>query len=108
VAQRIARFGSGWIPWGDAQFDVVPAIAAMRAAVEKEGGDPTGLQVTGGVKVERTDGGAIDAAATMAAVPALVAGGVTDLRVRVSVPEDETEAHDVLGGLVAAFRAEVG
>jgi hypothetical protein len=37
----------------------------MRAAVEKAGGDPTGLQVTGGLTVERTSDGAVDPAATV-------------------------------------------
>lgn len=30
VARRIARFGSGWIPWGPAYADIAGAIAAMK------------------------------------------------------------------------------
>ena len=35
VARRIARFGSGWIPWGPAYADIPGAIAAMKDKVRR-------------------------------------------------------------------------
>ena len=40
VARRIARFGSGWIPWGSAYADIPGAITAMKDKVREFGGDP--------------------------------------------------------------------
>ena len=47
VARRIARFGSGWIPWGPAYEDIAGAIAAMKDKVREFGGDPTDLAGAG-------------------------------------------------------------
>lgn len=55
VARRIARFGSGWIPWGSAYSDLPGAIAAMKDKVREFGGDPTGLQVQGIARVDKAD-----------------------------------------------------
>ena len=54
VARRIARFGSGWIPWGSAYADIPGAIAAMKDKVREFGGDPTDLQVQGVARVVQT------------------------------------------------------
>jgi probable F420-dependent oxidoreductase len=108
VARRLARFGSGWIPWGDAARDVGAGIVAMRRAVADAGGDPDGFGVVGNLPTVKDDGGRPDAAATAAGAPALVEAGVTDLRSGFPVPTDPAEAEDVLSGLVAAVRAAVG
>ena len=47
VAQRLARFGHGWIPWGDDAADLVASIPRMRAAVDEAGGDGAALAVLG-------------------------------------------------------------
>jgi alkanesulfonate monooxygenase SsuD/methylene tetrahydromethanopterin reductase-like flavin-dependent oxidoreductase (luciferase family) len=104
----VARFGSGWIPWGDDQANVLAGIAALRAGLEQAGRDPAGLKVAGIVKVERDADGNLDAEKTMAAVPALVAGGVTDARLRVALPDDESEARDLVRRIAGAFRSAVG
>ena len=64
VARRIARFGSGWIPWGPANADISGAIAAMKDKVHEFGGDPTGLQVQGIARVVKRSDGSIEFAAT--------------------------------------------
>lgn len=104
VARRIARFGSGWIPWGSALADLPASISAMRDAVREAGGDPRGLQVQGSTRMVKKDG-VLDVAATLAPVPALAAAGVTDFRMPLSVPAEHDRAVEFLGGFVDAFRA---
>ena len=104
VARRIARFGSGWIPWGPAYADMPGAIAAMKDKVIQFGGDPTDLQVQGIARVVKGGDGSVDLAATMAGVPALVAAGVTDVRFPASFSADPDRAVEVLSSLVEAFR----
>jgi alkanesulfonate monooxygenase SsuD/methylene tetrahydromethanopterin reductase-like flavin-dependent oxidoreductase (luciferase family) len=47
VARRLARFGTGWIPWGDDAADMITAIPRMRAEIEAAGGEPRGLHRLG-------------------------------------------------------------
>ncbi|MCC5953075.1 MAG: TIGR03619 family F420-dependent LLM class oxidoreductase [Acidimicrobiia bacterium] len=76
VVERVVRFGSGWIPWGDDADDPAPGIARLRAALAAAGRSGDQLQVT----------------ATMPDDPDrfadLVAAGVTDVRLR-GVAADE-------------------
>jgi hypothetical protein len=104
VARRIARFGSGWIPWGSAFADLPTAIKMMKDKVLAHGGDPSDLQVQGNARAVKGDDGSIDYTASAASVPALVAAGVTDVRFTVAVPADGDRAVEVLSSLVEAFR----
>ena len=101
VVRRLARFGSGWIPWGDDAADPATAIPRMRAAVTDAGGDPAALQVVGTLRMARDDAGHVDVATSVARVPALVDAGVTDVRVQLR-PDDLDRAR--LEQLVAGFR----
>ncbi|ORV51779.1 LLM class F420-dependent oxidoreductase [Mycolicibacter engbaekii] len=105
VARRLARFGSGWIPWGPAMRDPAGAIAAMKDRITAFGGDPGDLQVLGHAATVKRPDGSLDTGATAACAPALVAAGVTDVRVTCSLPRDPERATDLLTELVAAFRA---
>lgn len=105
VARRLARFGTGWIPWGPAMRDPAGAIAAMRDRVTAQGGDPSGMQVLGHATTAKKPDGTLDAAATAASAPALVAAGITDVRVTCSLPKDIGRATDLLSELVEAFHA---
>nr|WP_250149669.1 TIGR03619 family F420-dependent LLM class oxidoreductase [Mycolicibacter acidiphilus] len=108
VARRLARFGRGWIPWGPAMRDPAGAIAAMADRIARFGGDPTGLQVLGhATTVKRVDR-SVDVAATAASAVPLIAAGVTDVRVTMSLPVDPAAATDLLTELVAQFRAVTG
>jgi len=104
VARRIARFGSGWIPWGPAYADITGAVAAMKDKVREFGGDPMDLQVQGIARVVKRNDGSIDLAATAAGVPALIAAGVTDVRFPASFSADRDLAVETLSSLVEAFR----
>jgi probable F420-dependent oxidoreductase len=106
VARRIARFGSGWIPWGPAAADIAAGIAEMRSLVEKAGGKLDGLQVVGTARAVKSSAGdgTLDLPATMDPVPELVAAGVTDVRIAIPVPDDASAAFDVYSATVEAFR----
>ena len=53
-------------------------------------------------------GGTVDAAATMAGVPDLLAAGVTDVRLFMPVPPSSLELAEQLRAFVDAFRDAVG
>jgi probable F420-dependent oxidoreductase len=108
VVKRLARFGSGWIPWGDAARDLPGSIRKLKDALADAGRDPAGLQVAGVVKAVRGTDGQVDLAATMDAVPGLAAAGVTEFRPSVRVPDDGAAAEDFLDELVVAFRTAAG
>jgi probable F420-dependent oxidoreductase len=104
VLARLARYGSGWIPWGDAGNALTASIPIMRDGVAALGRDPDEIGVVGAIVV------APEAAAeqVMANVPGLVAAGVTDVRLFLPMPRSRGELVDRLGGLAASFRAATG
>jgi probable F420-dependent oxidoreductase len=108
VAKRIARFGSGWIPWGDAAADIRSGIPQMQDLIVSVGGDPSGLQIVGTLPTVKDGDGKPDIARTVEAAPALVEAGVTDVRSAFPVPSDPAAAEDTLTELVRAFRTAVG
>ncbi len=106
--RRLARFGSGWIPWGrasDEPDELIKAIPRMREAVAEFGRNPLELGVAGKLPSVMGKDGAPDVNATMAGLPALVEAGVTDVRLQLPVPEDVAAAEDYLTPWVLAFRA---
>jgi probable F420-dependent oxidoreductase len=104
VVRRLARFGTGWIPWGADAADPVTGIERMRQALTDAGHDPAGLQVVGRLPLVTADDGTPAIEPTMAAVPGLVGAGVTDLRAPLRLPADPSAAADHLHDVVAAFR----
>ena len=100
---RLAQFGSGWIPWGPDAADIVSGIARMREAVAAQGRDAGGIEVTGRLAVARDSDGAPQAEATMAAVPDLVAAGVTDFGIGLRPPPGVEPAVEYLAPWVEAF-----
>lgn len=106
-ARRLARFGSGWIPWGPAQGDPVGSIREMRELVEAAGGSPD-FQVQGYAQVVRRDDGSVDLDRTMESVPALVEAGITDVRFALALPEGLDQATEYLSGVVERFRRAAG
>ena len=102
---RLARFGSGWIPWGPDAADIASGIAKMREAVAAAGRDPSGIEVAANVRLERDERGEPQIAPTMAAVPELIAAGATDLRVHLQSPPGVDQAAEYLAPWVEAFDA---
>ena len=105
VAGRLARYGSGWIPWGDDAADPVASIPRMREAVANAGGDATALRVAGTLTMVRRGDKSIDLDATMAGVGPLADAGVTDFQVHLVIPEDYDDAVASLQEAVGSFRA---
>jgi len=103
--ERLARFGSGWIPWGDDAEDVATGITKMRAAVSELGRDPSELGVVGNLMMVRNGDGEVDIEATLAKAPAMVDAGVTDFRLYPMPPRDRAGATAQLTDLVSRFRA---
>jgi probable F420-dependent oxidoreductase len=108
VVRRLARFGSGWIPWGDDANDLGSSLPRLRSMLEEAGRDAAGLEVAGQLPMVRDDHGELDVDATMAAVPELVEAGVTDFRVSLRIPSEPAAAEDHLGHAVEAFRRAAG
>jgi probable F420-dependent oxidoreductase len=102
VARRLARFGSGWIPWGEDAADPVTSIPRMRAEVDDAGGDSAALAVLAPLPLARQADGSFDASATMDRLGPLVEAGVTDVLAHVRIP-DAAAAEDAYSELVAAF-----
>ncbi|MDT3442253.1 MULTISPECIES: TIGR03619 family F420-dependent LLM class oxidoreductase [unclassified Pseudofrankia] len=106
--RRLARFGTGWIPWGDAAGGIdalLEAIPKMRDAVAAFGRDPAELQVAGTLPTVADKDGTPAIEPTMEGVAALVEAGVTDLRVQLPVPDGAKAAEEYLAEWVAGFRA---
>jgi probable F420-dependent oxidoreductase len=101
---RLARFGTGWIPWGDDAADITTGITRMRQALDARGRSGTEIQVMSRVRTVRRDEGA-DLPATFADVARLHAQGVTDFRIGLPIPSGRAAAQDFLSGVVAAFRS---
>ncbi len=108
VVRRLARFGTGWIPWGSDAADLPSGIARMRQELLAIGHEPTGLQVVGGLPTVSNKDRAIDMERTMDVVPGLVAAGVTDFRANVRLPSDLSAAAETMREFVEAFRTAVG
>jgi probable F420-dependent oxidoreductase len=102
---RLARFGSGWIPWGVDAADITSGIRRMREAVAARGRDPLELGIVGSLRPAFGDD--VDLRAIMAPVPKLRDLGVTDFRTSLEVPLDEIAVFDLLDRVVDGFRRAV-
>ena len=100
---RLARFGSGWIPWGPDAVDIAPGIAAMRDALSALGRDPAGIEVAGTLPVERDSDGNPSIESTMSAVPGLLEAGVTNFGVNLRPPAGVDAAAEYLAPWAQSF-----
>ena len=102
---RLARYGSGWIPWGDDAVDIVGGINRMKAAMADRGRDPSQLGVVGALRAVYSETGVFDPGQTMAMVPRLHDAGVTDFRIALRLHAGEAPVTEVLPEVVSGFRA---
>lgn len=108
VVTRLARFGSGWIPWGDAAADLTASVPRMKDALAREGADPDALQVVGHLPIARRPDRTLDVARTLDGAAPLIEVGVTDLRVHLALPDDPDARLETASDFVAAFRDATG
>ncbi len=108
VLRRIARFGAGWIPWGDDAIDPFAGLAKIREALEKVGRDAKGFQCTSYLPLVKRDNGEFDLDAMVAPVGPMAEGGITDIRVTLPLPNEKAAVEDYLSPLVEAFRKVAG
>lgn len=104
---RLARFGAGWIPWGDDAGDIAAGIPRMRREVAARGRAPDDLQVMSRIPAV-LDGTEVDLDATFSPAAGLYALGVTDFRVSLPIPAGRDAAEAFLARVVSAFRTAVG
>lgn len=108
VLERIVRFGSGWIPWGDDAKDPVGGLNTIRQELEKAGRDAKGFQCTSHIRIAKQENGKPDYDATFAPVGAMFEGGVTDFRITLDLPSEKAAVEDCLSPFVEAFRKVTG
>lgn len=106
--QRLLRFGSGWMVWGDSQFDPRPAIAAIHTAWAGAGREPHELKIFGNLHAVLASDGRCDIVKTMATVAPLAEAGITDFRFSLPLPTVEQQAAEVLADVVSGFRSAAG
>jgi probable F420-dependent oxidoreductase len=104
VVERIARFATGWMPWGDEMADPAAAVPRLREAIAALGRDPLELRVLGHLRLRDDRSGTLDLDRTMEPVPGQVEAGITDFLLGGRVPDSAPQAVDVLPGVVEAFR----
>jgi probable F420-dependent oxidoreductase len=108
---RLARFGSGWIPWGVDAAELERGVGRMRRALTERGRDPDGVGIVGSLRAETDEAEGtrrLHVDRTMAAVPRLRDLGVTDFRIAASALRWRTSTQESLEEVVAAFRSAVG
>jgi probable F420-dependent oxidoreductase len=100
---RIVELGDGWIPiMGASLDDIRDGAARLRAATIRP------VEVQAPARPVRDADGTVDAAATFAAVPELVAAGTSDVYVNVaSFAASAADAPDAFARIVTAFRSVV-
>jgi probable F420-dependent oxidoreductase len=104
VLARIARFATGWIPWGEEMADPAAAIPRLHESVAAQGRDPFGLRVVGTLRLSEGQGGRLDLDRTMEKVPRQIEAGITDFTLGGKVPDSAAQGADVLPAVVEAFR----
>jgi probable F420-dependent oxidoreductase len=102
--RRLARFGTGWNPWGLEQDAVIPAIPRMREAVAAFGRDPDEIEVLGHLPVVRDAHGQPQVQPSIENLAPMLEAGVTNVDVFLSIPSEFAAAEEYLSPWVEAFR----
>lgn len=104
---RLARFGSAWIPWGTDAADIEGGIGRMRQAMAERGRAWDDLEVVGTLTPVRASDRTLDLDRTFGPVPALRAAGVTDFRLTLAPPAGFDDAVAYFGEVSRAFRSAI-
>jgi probable F420-dependent oxidoreductase len=105
---RMVRFGSGWIPWGEYQRDVVKGIEQLRKPFEEAGRDLAEFGIRGNLVVRFDGKSRLDSTATFEPIRALLEAGVNDFGLMGKIPNDAAEREQVLREVVAGFDVVTG
>lgn len=100
---RMVRFGSGWIPWGEYQRDVVKGIELLKEPFEEAGRDLATFGIRGNLVLRFDDKDRLDLNATFEPVGALLEAGVNDFGIVGKIPKDTSEQEHLLREVVAGF-----
>jgi probable F420-dependent oxidoreductase len=106
--RRLARFGSGWIPWGDDIKDPAPGLARIAEVMAEQGRTMDGFRTQGNLMVRAGDDGKLELAKALEPVAAQVKAGITDFALTLPLPADQDGAAEVLAGVVEAFHEAAG
>jgi probable F420-dependent oxidoreductase len=101
---RLARFGTGWIPWGDDGDDIAGGIARMRAAMTERHRDPESIRVTAPLQPARRGDGTLDPDETLALAAGLRSAGVTDFMLGFARDVDLASLADELRAIATVVR----
>jgi len=107
VARRLARFGTGWLPWGASPETFLHFHEEMGRLVEAEGRDFSTIQVAYSLPTVLTESRQLDYDRMLAPVACLVEHGVSDFRTLLRIPAEHAAARDLLCELRQRFDAVV-
>jgi probable F420-dependent oxidoreductase len=107
AARRLARYGTGWIPWGVTPANLAGALDRMRSLVEEHGRDFATIRVSYALPTVVKDG-ALDFPRMFAGVPEALAHGVSDFRTLARIPPEQAAARGMLEELNGRFREATG
>jgi probable F420-dependent oxidoreductase len=102
--RRLARFGTGWVPWAADREDLLGAIPRMRDAVAALGRDPDDVQILAHMPLVPGSDGRPEIGPSIERVGKLVDAGVTNIDAFLPVPTEPDAAEDYLAEWVGAFR----
>jgi probable F420-dependent oxidoreductase len=108
VARRLARYGTGWLPWGIPRDTLAAALARMRALVEAEGRDFATVRVSYALPTVLAPSRELDYGAMLGPVPALRQLGICDFRTMVRIPAGYDPALTALTELRERFTRACG
>ena len=108
TVKRLARFGSGWIPWGPDAGNLLESLPRMKEELEKLGKKTDDLQVVDYLPFTKGANGEMDINKTVDLMGPSIEAGVTDFRTSLLMTEEPRRSEDQLHGLVEAFRKAVG
>jgi probable F420-dependent oxidoreductase len=107
MLQRMARFGSAWIPWGDDIRDPTAGLGRIAEVMAEAGRSMEGFRTQGNLMVKADDTGKLQYKSALENVAAQYAAGITDFSATLPLPVGREAATEVLSELVVEFHKAV-